>query len=101
MPIWIYGAPAATVNDGRLALINAVILTVPTHHVTFVRHVAPSGVPLLISVTGSRIQTSGSRNCSEHKRQFDNTDLHMLAIVLIYCCLFFGVGTAGGGRTPA
>jgi uncharacterized membrane protein len=43
MPIRIYGAPAAAVNDGRLTLINAIILTVPTQSVAaLVRHMAPS-----------------------------------------------------------
>ena len=51
MPTRIYRAiSAATVNDVRLALVNAVIVTVPTHVVAFVRHVAPTGVSGLVGM---------------------------------------------------
>jgi hypothetical protein len=52
VPIRFYGAiSAATVNDNRLALVHAVIVTVPTGDVPLVRHMAPLGVPLLVSLT--------------------------------------------------
>jgi hypothetical protein len=61
MPIRIYRAPAPASNDGLLAVVNAVIFTVPTQDVAFVRHVAPSRVPLLVSVTYSHVHAKGFR----------------------------------------
>jgi len=51
VPTRIYRAiSAATVNDGRLTLVNAVVVAVPTHDVAFVRHVAPMGVSVLVGM---------------------------------------------------
>jgi hypothetical protein len=51
VPTRIYRAPAtATVNDGWLAVIDAVIVTVPTHDVALVRHVAPMSISGLIGM---------------------------------------------------
>jgi hypothetical protein len=57
MPIRIYRAiPAAAVNDGRLALVNALILTIPTHEVAFVSHVAPMGISILVGMACSNVK---------------------------------------------
>ena len=57
MPIRIYRAiPATTVNDGRLALVNALIVTVPTHEVAFVSHVAPTGISVLVGMACSNVK---------------------------------------------
>ena len=57
MPIRIYRAiPAATINDGRLALVNALIVTVPTHDVAFVSHVAPTGISVLVGMACSNVK---------------------------------------------
>jgi hypothetical protein len=61
MPLRIYRAPTAAVNDGRLAFVNAVKLTVPTQDIAFVRHVAPSRVSLLVSVTYWHVHAKSSR----------------------------------------
>jgi hypothetical protein len=51
VPIRIYRAmTAATVNDGWLTLVNAVIVTVPTRDVALVCHVAPTGISVLVSM---------------------------------------------------
>jgi hypothetical protein len=54
LPTRIYRAISATGNNGRLALVNAVIvLTVPMDGVAFVRHVAPTGISCLIGAASS------------------------------------------------
>jgi hypothetical protein len=51
VPSRIDRAPStAAVNDGRLAVVNTVIVTVPTHDVAFVRHVTPMGISGLIGM---------------------------------------------------
>jgi hypothetical protein len=76
MPIGIHRAVAATINDGRLTLANAVIFTVPPHDIANVRHVAPLGVSLLVSPCHSHGKNCGAHNGSEHKRQFDDERCH-------------------------
>jgi hypothetical protein len=54
VPIRIYRAISAPGNNGRLALVNAVIvLTVPLDDVAFVRHVAPTGISCLVGAADS------------------------------------------------
>jgi hypothetical protein len=57
VPSRIDRAPStATVNDGRLAVVNAVIVTVPTHDVAFVLYVAPTGISGLESMARSDVE---------------------------------------------
>jgi hypothetical protein len=51
VPIRIYRAISAAGNDGGLALVHAVIVTMPSGGRAPVRHMAPLGVPLLVSLT--------------------------------------------------
>jgi hypothetical protein len=53
VPTRIYRAISAATNDGRLALVNAVIVTVPTDDVAFVHHVAPTGISCLVGAANS------------------------------------------------
>ena len=56
VPIRIYRAiSTATGNDGRLALVYAVIVTVPTDDVAPVRHLAPMGISGLVGMTCSYV----------------------------------------------
>jgi hypothetical protein len=76
VPIRIYRAPAAAaVNDGRLALVDAVIVTVPTHHVAFVRHVAPMRISGLVGMAYPYVKAY-SRRYRSRERQYENEDPH-------------------------
>ena len=60
VPIGIYSAKTATVDNVRLALVNGVMFTDPGHGVAFVRHMTPLGVPLLVCLTRWHVRAKGS-----------------------------------------
>jgi hypothetical protein len=76
VPSRIYRAPAAAaVNDGRLALVDAVIVTVPTHDVAFVRHVAPLRISGLVGMAYPYVKAY-SRRYRSRERQYESKDPH-------------------------
>jgi hypothetical protein len=76
MPTRIYRAiSTATIDDGRLALVNAVVVTVPIDGVASpVPYVAPTGISHLIGMAGSYVK---AQNCHRSReRQYDGEYPH-------------------------
>ena len=77
MPIGIYRAITAADDNVRLALVNGLKFTVPSHDVAFVRHMTPLGVPLLVSLTRWHVRAKGPcQSRSKDKRRFESECPH-------------------------